>query len=196
MPKSLARSVALVAWMVAAASSASHAQSWLRVEVAAGGGFVGTPGAVVVSRPAVDCDADNECVTVEGQVDLLADNKRVWRPALATGVVFRIAPSAEPEDTPEVKDTKFGVGLGGQMVFTPQGDGTRLLPALTVHAGTKATQLFFGLLFGSFDKVEFPNGAETIRVSAEGQPPFVRPNADGGPGLFVGVIIDGAAVTK
>ena len=196
MPTSLTRSMALVMWVIATASSPSHAQSWLRVEVAAGGGFVGTPGAVVVSSPAVDCDTDNECVTVEGQVDLSADNKRVWRPALATGVVFRIAPSAKKMRTSEERDEAFGVGLGGQMVFTPQGEGTRLLPALTVHAGTKATQLFFGLLFGSFDKVEFPNGAETIRVSAEGQPTFVRPNADGGPGLFVGVIIDGAAVTQ
>jgi hypothetical protein len=168
------------------------AQRYLpRVEVAAGGGFVGTPSTNVVARPAVDCNTENDCVTVEGQVDLFADSRRVWRPALATGIVLRWVISEGEKD-----EEDFGVGLGGQMVFTPQGDGTRLLPAATIHAGTEKTQLFVGLLFGSFDKVVFPNGAESIRVPAENQPNFVRPREDSGPGVFVGVVIDGVAVTN
>jgi hypothetical protein len=168
------------------------AQSYLpRVEVAAGGGFAGTPGTEVVSRSAVNCNAENECVAVPGQVDLFADARRVWRPALATGIVLRWTGQSRTEN-----EDAFGVGIGGQMVFTPSGEGTRLLPALSLHAGTGNTQLFFGLLFGSFDRVVFPNGAESIRVPAEDQPNFIRPREDNGPGFFVGVVIDGEPVTK
>lgn len=163
-----------------------------RVEVAAGGGFVGIRIAEVASRPAVDCDAAGNCTTADGFVDLLDNSRTVWRPALATGLILRW--SLEPRQQDEEK--KFGVGIGGQMVFTPQGDGTRLLPAVTLHAGTQNTQLFFGLLFGSTDRVRFPGGASSVRVAEGLTPSFVEPNGRHNPNFFVGVVIDGAAVTK
>lgn len=163
-----------------------------RVEVAAGGGFVGIRVAEVVTRPAVDCDAAGNCTTVDGFVDVLDNSRRVWRPALATGLVLRW--SLEPKQEDENK--KFGVGIGGQMVFTPQADGTRLLPALTFHAGTQDTQLFVGMLFGSTDKVVFPGGASRVRVAEGLTPSFIQPNARHSPNFFVGVVIDGVAVKK
>ncbi len=185
----------IVGMLPAVYPTPSIAQAWVpRVEVAAGGGFVGTPSTEIVQRPALNCTAANECTPVDGQVDLFADSRRVWRPALATGLVLRWRLKYIQEDS--TPDERFGIGLGGQMVFTPQPDGTRLLPAATFHAGTKSTQLFFGLLFGSFDSVEFPNGVSTVRVSTGSQPNFVRPGGDDGPGFFVGVVIEGVAVTK
>jgi hypothetical protein len=182
--------------LVPVGSTQASGQSWLRVEVAAGGGFAGTPGTTVVSRPAVDCDANNVCVAVPGQIDLFADSRRVWRPALATGVVVRVISKPKLKEPADTTARRFGVGIGGQMVFTTQAQGTRLLPALTLHLGNRTTQLFGGLLFGSFDKVVFPNGAESIRVDSDDQPNFVKPDADSGPGVFLGVVIDGVAVTK
>jgi hypothetical protein len=163
-----------------------------RVEVAAGGGFVGIRVAEVASRPAVDCDAAGNCTAVDGFVDLMDNSRTVWRPALATGLVLRW--SMEPNQTDENK--KFGLGIGGQMVFSPQGDGTRLLPAVTVHAGTRDTQLFVGILFGSTDRVRFPGEASSVRVADGLTPSFVEPNARHSPNFFIGLVIDGAAVTK
>jgi hypothetical protein len=173
-------------------TGAAQSRGLPRVEVAAGGGFVGVRAADVSSRPALDCDAAGSCAPVDGFVDLVDNSRTVWRPALATGLVLRW--SLEPNQQDE--DKKFGVGLGGQMVFTPQGDGTRLQPALTLHAGTKDTQLFFGLLFGSTDKVKFPGGASSVRVADGLTPNFIAPNARHHPDFFVGIVIDGAAVTK
>ncbi len=171
--------------------AATQAKGLPTVEVAAGGGFVGARIAEVVSRPAVDCDAAGVCTPAPGFVDLLDDSRTVWRPALATGLILRW--SMEPNE--EDKDKKFGLGIGGQMVFTPQGDGTRLLPAVTVHAGTRGTQLFFGLVFGSTDRVRFPGGASSVRVADGLIPSFIQPHRRRDPNFFLGIVIEGAAVT-
>jgi hypothetical protein len=187
-------SAGVLTWtLVLAVQSAALAQSrgLPRIEIAAGGGFVGIRAAEVASRPAVDCDPAGNCVTVPGFVDLLDNTHRVWRPALATGLVLRW--SLEPKND---EDDKFGMGLGGQMVFTPQAEGTRLLPALTFHAGTRDKQLFVGLLFGSTDEVRFPGGASTVRVADGVAPSFIEPNRRHKPNLFFGIVIDGAAVLK
>jgi len=193
-PRSRLTTGALTWALIVAPQALTLAQSrgLPRVEVAAGGGFVGIRAAEVASRPAVDCDPAGNCATVDGFVDLLDNTHRVWRPALATGLVLRW--SLEPKN--EVEKDKFGVGLGGQMVFTPQTEGTRLLPALTFHAGTQDKQLFVGLLFGSTDEVRFPGGASTVRVAEGLAPSFIEPNRRHKPNLFFGVVIDGAAVLK
>ncbi len=160
------------------------------VEVAAGGGFVGARSAEVVSRPAVDCDAAGVCTPVPGFVDLLDDSRTVWRPALVTGLILRW--SMEPNESDP--DRKFGLGVGGQMVFTPQGDGTRLLPAVTLHAGTRNTQFFFGLVFGSTDRVRFPGGASSVRITDGLTPGFIEPHGRRSPSYFLGIVIEGAAV--
>jgi hypothetical protein len=160
------------------------------VEVAAGGGFVGARTAEVVSRPAVDCDAAGACTPVPGFADLIDNSRTVWRPALATGLILRW--SMEPNE--EDKDKKFGLGVGGQMVFTPQGDGTRLLPAVTFHAGTRNTQFFFGFVFGSTDRVRFPGEASSVRVADGVAPSFIEPHGRRDPSFFLGIVIEGAAV--
>jgi hypothetical protein len=177
--------------LVSAGEAVAQNRGLPRVEVAAGGGFVGVRVAEVASRPAVDCDAAGVCTPVDGFVDVQDNSRTVWRPALATGLVLRW--SMEPNQKDENK--KFGLGIGGQMVFTPQGDGTRLLPAVTLHAGTRNTQLFFGLLFGSTDRVRFPGSGSGARVADGLTPSFIEPNARHNPNFFVGVVIDGAAVT-
>lgn len=188
-----AATLAMVVVALAHVTSASAQKKGLpRVEVAAGGGFVGVRLAEVATRPAIDCDAAGICTPVDGFMDVLDNSRMVWRPALATGLVLRW--SLEPNQDDESK--KFGLGIGGQMVFTPQGDGTRLLPAVTLHAGTQDTQLFFGLLFGSTDKVSFPGGASNVRVADGLTPSFIEPNGRHKPSLFVGVVIDGVAVKK
>jgi hypothetical protein len=98
----------------------------------------------------------------------------------------------EPKEKDE--DKKFGLGLGGQMVFTPQADGTRLLPAVTFHAGTRNTQLFFGFVFGSTDRVRFPGGATSVRVADGLAPSFIEPHGRRAPSFFLGIVIEGAAV--
>ena len=172
-----------------------HSAPWIfpRVEISAGGGFTGLRNAEVGQRPAVDCDTQNHCTPVPGSLDLTDQSHYVWKPALATGLVFRwVMPYVKDDSTP---DKRFGLGIGGQMVFAAQDAGTRLLPALTIHAGTSKTQLFFGLAFGASDVVSFPNGAKSIRVSSDAVTDFVQRNAGKKKIFFVGIVIDGLAVT-
>jgi hypothetical protein len=187
----VAATVVIVA-LVPLDEMAAQSRGLPRVEVAAGGGFVGIRLAEVATRPAVDCDGAGNCTPVDGFVDVLDNSRTVWRPALATGLVLRW--SLEPNQSEENK--KFGVGIGAQMVFTPQGDGTRLLPAVTFHAGTQDTQLFVGMLFGSTDRVRFPGGATSLRVADGLTPSFIEQNGRHNPNFFVGVVIDGVAVTQ
>jgi hypothetical protein len=102
----------------------------------------------------------------------------------------------EPGKTPAEKDKKFGLGIGGQMVFTPQADGTRLLPAVTLHAGTRNTQLFLGLLLGSTDRVRFPGNASGVRVADGLTPSFIEPHGRRTPNFFLGIVIEGEAVMQ
>ena len=171
------------------------AQWWLpRVEVAAGGGFAGVRVAQVGSRPAVDCVAGGPCQPVPDQIELFDATRRVWKPALATGVVLRWrAHYVENDPDP---DEAFGLGVGGQMVFVPAGDETRILPGVTFHAGTKTTQLFAGFLLAKFDKVVLPSGLDRIRVPTGTEANFVQPDADNRANFFVGIVVGGVAVTK
>jgi len=170
------------------------AQAWLpRVEISAGGGFTGVRNAEVAQRNAVDCNAANQCTPVAGMVDLSDKSHYVWKPALASGLVFRwTLPYVKNHPNP---DDQFGIGFGGQMVFGAQEEGTRLLPALTFHAGTKKTQLFFGFAFGSSDVVKFPNGVKGVRVPSGSTQDFVQTHGGKKPIYFVGIVIDGLAVT-
>jgi hypothetical protein len=93
-------------------------------------------------------------------------------------------------------DEVFGLGIGGQMVFVPAGDETRLLPAVTFHAGTKATQLFAGFILARFDKVVFPSGLDRIRAPTGTEADFVQPDADNRANFFIGVVVGGIAVTQ
>jgi len=117
----------------------------------------------------------------------------VWKPALASGLVFRwVLPFVKDDPNP---DERFGFGICGQMVFAAQDEGTRLLPALTFHAGTRKTQLFFGFAFGASDAVSFPNGTKQARVPSGASTDFVQKHGAKKPIWFVGIVIDGLAVT-
>jgi hypothetical protein len=186
---------ALVVLLLGCAAGSAQAQAWLpRVEISAGGGFIGSRAAEITSRGATDCDPAGKCAAVAGMQDLFDTSHYVWKPSLASGLVFRWRLRYREDDP--APDDVFGLGVGGQMIFASVPEGTRLLPAVTVHAGTKSQQLFFGFAFGTTDKVAFPGDASHIRVAGGASTDFVLPHATKRPIYFVGIVIDGVAITK
>jgi hypothetical protein len=179
----------LIAVSLAGCQHALHAN----VEVAAGGGFAGVREAEVQTEPNMICSnaSPPACTEDANNNVFVANNKYSWRPSLSTGVIFRWT---------EGKDTsggKYGTGIGGHFVFVPAGKDTRPAPAITLHFGTRSTQLFAGSLLIPVDKADLPNGAARFIGPRSLDPKsFVREGADRAWNFFAGIIVAGAAVTK
>lgn len=145
-----------------------------RVEIhgTAGTGFAGVRIAEVLQQPA-------PCLTcamalAADSVDLIANERISWRPALSTGVRWL----AYSRTT-----SQAGGGLGAHIVFVPDASRrTAPVPGLTAHFGNRNTEVFFGTLFMESDEVRFPNGGNSVRVApAPGgaYPDFVVRNTRG-----------------
>ena len=182
-------------------SSAAQAQNppnvkW-RLEVAAGGGFAGLSEVEVQSEPHLACSAATPPVcTPDPANKVLVRNKSYsWRPAVSTGLVFRWLLEPATEATAA---EALGVGLGAHFVFVPKTEGaTRPAPALAVHFGKAAMQVFAGFIFVPTNEATLPGGGQRAVVpSSFDQSVLVRNDAGKGPSFFAGIVIGGVPVTK
>lgn len=193
MGNSCCRSVALMVLIGASVSAPSAlAQRGFHLEVAAGGGFAGIREAEVQTEPNLTCDAGTGICTPDTLTTILIRNKKYsWRPSLSTGVIVRyqIADTAD--------GAGIGIGAGGHFVFVPNGDGSRAAPAITLHVGSRSTQLFAGFIFVPTDEVHLPGGGNRAVVPRATRPEdFIRRDAGEGPSFFAGVVIGGISVSK
>jgi hypothetical protein len=165
------------------AQPAQRDRAGLNLEVAGSGGFSGFIEAEALQQPAYDCNTNDVCTAVPDSVDLVRNTRYVWQPALSVGLVFRYG-----------RRSGIGAGVGGHMVFVPNEGGTRPLPAFTIHVGSESHQLFGGLILGSSDAIQFPNGRDRFRVGSDSVPSFVRRNAGKGPNYFFGIVLEGKSL--
>jgi hypothetical protein len=163
-----------------------------QLEVAAGGGFAGLGEVQVQVEPTLRCSPDTppQCSLDPETVTLVRNKIYTWQPALATGLIFRRRFHEDAES--------IGVGIGGHFVFVPRGEGSsRAAPAITVHIGKAAMQLFGGLVFVPTDEAFLPNGGDRVIVPASfAGSSLVRTDSGKSPSFFAGVVIGGVPILK
>ena len=120
-------------------------------------------------------------------MDVVANKRYSWRPALSTGILFGKFP---PKG--------LGIAIGGHFVFVPDASGaTKPFPALTVNIGTGENQFFAGVIFSPTDDVQLPGGAGQVRLArSEPLPDFVLPGVKKTRHLFFGIVLKGIPITS
>jgi hypothetical protein len=128
-------------------------------------------------------------------VDLIANRRVSWRPAISTGLQVMFY---------SLTESQAGAGLGTHIVFVPDAGGrTSPFPSITAHFGNPSHQVFIGGLFMPSDRVRFPNGGDRYRMERPANnafPDFVLENNRAWhykrPTLYMGIEIAGGRISE
>ncbi len=101
------------------------------------------------------------------KIEIWGNHKYDWSPAASVGLVFRFIEVSDTATTEEIDETDGrGFGLGFHFVTLQKKEDVKYAPAVTLHYGTSAFQVFLGPLLMPADSVDLPGRSSRIVVDA------------------------------